>query len=290
MAMTASAWPVSSTDDDVPFARRSGGGARFQGWLLTLCVLAGGAVVAYRNDYLFQLAKSFRQESAYLALERQYLGGAPDGTPRDVKKLMDGVAPAIQTVVFGRDNSRHDHESLGGSVGLGASSIGASSIGASAGSGEQAGAAVAPASVPASESATKPQTVSVEPPKTESPNVATRATTTSATESKTTGYRASSPAPRVTEPKRESGSRSFANASDDDKPARASRERVAKSEPEARPEPMPAAGTDDFLHMSMRQAIKKKSGSGASASSSSSEPPKKKKSSRGDYDPLNGEI
>lgn len=278
IAMTAAparSWEASDLDD-VPFARRSrGAGSRVQGWLLTLCLLAGAGVVAYRNDYVFQLAKSFRQESAYLALERRYLGGAPDGTPRDVEKLVEGIAPAIQTVVFGRDSARLDSEPLGGQTALGAAGVVPNPV--------PEASAVTPTPSPTPEAAkaeAKADAVERLTPEKSSviPESAPKGTNTR-----------SVVAPRAAEARPEPARRSFsAQASDDsEKPSRASRERAQKSEAESRAEPMPAAGTDDFLHMSMRQAIKKKSGSAAAPSESA---PKKKKSSRADYDPLNGEI
>lgn len=295
MAASTSAWDQSSLDD-VPFARSSrGAGARFQGWLLTLCFVAGGAVVAYRNDYLFQIAKSVRQESNYLAIERQYLGGAPNGTPRDVKKLVDGMAPAIQTVVFGRDNVRLDSEPLGdGSLPRNSASEGAS-VGSSRETlpASSSVAAVSPSDKPLVPTASDAEAVgrsgSATAAKASGAAANAGASVGLSSEPKTSSYRSSAAA--APEPKREPVRRNLSERNDDadEKPARASRERAQKSEPESRPEPMPAAGTDDFLHMSMRQAIKKKSGSGA-APSAPSEAPKKKKSSRADYDPLNGDI
>jgi hypothetical protein len=246
--------------------------------VLTLCVLAGGAIVAYRNDYLFQLAKSFGQESSYLALERRHFGGAPDGTPRDVRKLVDGTVPAIQTVVLGSDTSRLSGETLGGSPAATDGSLAASAA-ATPGTTE-AGNLPKPDARGGGEGETNAASERLAIEKPSSSGVTEAQSKPADAPRANAGARATAPS----EPAR----RTFvAKASEDtDTPSRGVRERAQKRVPEPRPEPMPAAGTDDFLHMSMRQATKKKSGSGAP----SSDAPPKKKSSRADYDPLNGDL
>lgn len=272
-----SSWP-SSNDDDVPFARSRGIGAKLQTALFTLCLLAGGAVVAYRNDYLFQVAHSMHQESNYLALEKRYLGGAPNGTPRDVKKLVDGM-PAVQTVILG--NTRSGEKPLGDSSATLASD-GAlprvDSLALAPKAAEPVVAAIPTAVEPAS--VVKPLETKV------AATLGAGSGTTSAESARNMSRsEVSRPAPKAVEHKYESSRRT-----EEPVAKRAVTERPHKAEPEPKPEPMPAAGTDDFLHMSMRQAIKKKPKSDDSQPSASTKPSASKKSSRGDYDPLNGDI
>lgn len=265
---------VPPSYDDVPFARPRGAGfgAKLQTTLFSLCLVAGVAVVAYRNDYLFQVARSMHQESNYLALERRYLGGAPDGTPRDVKKLVDGM-PAVQTVILG--NTRSGEKPLGDSSATLASD-GALPRVDSLATVAKAAEPVVPAPAPAAP-ASVPKPVEAK----------AAAASAGIGGAHAEGARSvSRPAPKAAEPKPESSRRS-----EEPVAKRTVSERPSKAEPKPEPEPMPAAGTDDFLHMSMRQAIKKKPKAEDSASSASSDSkPRTKKSSRGDYDPLNGEI
>jgi GYF domain 2 len=90
----ASPFAVSSLAPDISWAppRRK---ARWQGWLMGLCLAGGGFVVSYRNDYLLQAARSMQQEKTYLALERQWFGGVPQGTPRQVQQMVMPLFPGV---------------------------------------------------------------------------------------------------------------------------------------------------------------------------------------------------
>jgi hypothetical protein len=270
---------VRDTLDSVAFGRPAGRlRRRVQGSLLALSLLAGAFITLYRNDLLLVWAQSVRQEPAYLAFEKQWLGGAPNGTPREVDAL------------FGRSSSAADGSSLSGSSLLGAAVLpsplqGSQSSDAPAqreGSGLPERSGAAEATVIADNVRTDDVgTPSAADPTSAAPAVPMDVSSLPKVASSRGRVSASARNSRSAEPTKESLASSRASEhgrsardSDADEPSK-------KKEPSSEPAPRP--GTDDFLNASIRQAVEQ-----SKSKKSKKKDRKSKKSSS--FDPLNGEI
>jgi hypothetical protein len=308
--------------DDVPFGKGRGAGfARLQRWVFVLSVFAGGAVVAYRNDYLLQLARSARLERTYLALESKYLGGAPEGTLRALKGVGAVAAGAAANAVWDSSTeivSPASHRESPNVVLTPPPSHGALEANADQVRGSEGDApkpSEAPIDKPSEAAAqdnadkdTAAEGAAAEEAAAEEA-AAKAAAAKSASASSLEGTSGSGRAvkssnvgsaysgvPRAAAP----GYSSPLPAKTTATPSKAFQESLAKyqaskrnkqsedsssSYSAPRNEPAPKPGTDDFLHMNMRQAITKKSPSADSSSTAT-----KRRSKKTDYDPLNGDI
>lgn len=289
-SMTPPAFDVSGLDD-VPFARGRGSGfARFQRWVFVLSLFGGAAVVAYRNDYLLQVAKSARLERTYLALESKYLGGAPEGTLRALKGVVVDTAGAAANSVWNSSTevvapSRNNHGNIEltppPAVNPGHSEL---STARASEADEPKPSAPPVDQSPDTEAAAAKSASSAE--STGSSGRAAKSSNVGASYGGVTRTAAPSYSPPSTTKTTAAPSKAFQEslakyqASKRNKQSDESSSSYAAS----RNEPAPKPGTEDFLHMNMRQAIKKKS------SGDSSAPSTKRRSTKTDYDPLNGDI
>lgn len=269
---------------------------RFQRWVTALCLLAGAGVVAYRNDYLLHVAKSARIESSYLALERKYLGGAPEGTLRSVQGMMGTTTTVVQkwtlpteTVALGGAGAAstglapHNSDNPGTLPKVNAPTTDAPNTSAAVDDGVGAGrGAGTPVDSGRVKGESEPTLRSDERSRaSRDSSSVSGASVSSSKYTKTTPEDSTSNNPGVSKAFRESLASYKSRKRDKGETSEPS-----ETKTQARSEPAPSPGTDDFLHMNMRQAIKKKSAD----SSASSGITKKKRASKADYDPLNGDI
>lgn len=303
---------VSSND---PFARSRGSlRGRFQQGVFWVCLLAGASVIAYRNDYVLQLARASKNEGLFLSLEKRWFGGAPSGVPRQVKALLglgansgstslNGLPHEIPTIRLG-PLPTSTNPSVGGDSSQGAPSAAAPSD-----------AVPAVNAAPADESSRVDQglqklaspttnasqagataTRAVRSPGSTSSNSGYASSSRADTGSSASGYASSTraessvssgpqrrSAAEIAEMKRRHWDKAIAKPEPAEQEERHAR---AQPEREAKPEPMPAPGTDDFLHMSIRQSVK----DGKKKSKGTKEAKSKDRGGSKEYDPLNGEI
>lgn len=261
---------VFDTHEDNPFQARSGGlRGRFQATLLVVGLLVGGTVTAYRNDLILEAARSANLEATYLRFERQWFGGAPAGTPRQVEGLL-GPRDAQPTA-------------LGASAVVGSLQP-ASEVSDSSGEAREPNSPAASAVKEAPEPAKRlsgalsaeEESSGAEPPRGVEPEPAPAAPAKRSAARVTSPKPVPKPAPRA---QRAVAAKPKPAPSPVRKPAAPAK--AAKPAPAPKPvnaKPTPAPGTDEFLRMSIRQAVK----SGSKA--------KKKAPSASAYDPLNGDI
>ncbi len=263
--------------DSALFANNTGRfRSRFQSAVLWTGLACGTLVTLYRTDVLLLGAQSMKQESAYLELEKRWFGGAPGGTPREVRALTGTTttqAAAAQPVATALAGASQAAPATGPDAPLPSAKSDSSESGDTLAS------------------AAKHDSTSDDDSKTEAAKAeATPATDRKPSSGSTTlaaAVKRSSPSPRPAPVKRSSAS----SNDDNDDPysssrAAAKREEVVdkpkrKEKPEPA-EPMPAVGTEDFLKMSMRNAVAK--------SEKKKTKKRKKKASSTSYDPLNGDI
>ncbi len=238
------------------------------------CLLSGAAVTLYRNDVLLEGARAMNQEARFLELEQRWLGGAPTGTPRQVQALTDEA-----TSTSASRSASADMAPLPNAVSPSLPSPAAAPP--PAGSAERSN---------ASDREEEMRAAKNEGSSAETVSAARLADAPAVGDAR----KANDAAPRedraTASPKRSSVKRTASTSTRSTPSApRQKREQVAapKPEPKAAPksEPSPAAGTDDFLRMSMRNAVKeaktkKKTGGGTAP----------KRESASSYDPLNGDL
>ena len=260
---------------------------RIQSLLLWGCLLTGAAITLYRNDVLLKGAQQLNQEAAFLKLEKQWLGGAPAGTPRQVKAL---TSQATVTATSGVRATAGDAPLSAGSR---------ENRETTRGAGDSSAAGVSDAASRAAETGASAQQSPAKP-----------STDGEGAGSKSASSNPAALSPSQREPGRTRGESAKAERAQQSptpaakrvsttrsKPARSTpRVRSAKAAAEKPPKveqkpasatPMPAAGSDDFLRMSMRNAVKDAKVKKKAAKSAKQ---KKKREGASSYDPLNGEI
>lgn len=255
LSTAASLVPAArDTMDSSVFGNRSGRlRSRFQATLFWSCLLVGIAVTSYRTDVLLLGARNIGQESAYLELEKRWLGGAPAGTPRELAPLVGHGAP---TELLASQHST----ALAVPSAEPETAPSAATVGALDDPRGQQGAETQPAEPTAKDAAERGET----PPQgATTAALPARPKTPSRTGSSGGAGRdlaVSAPRP-VARPKPVAA-----------KPKPSQADQVEKA--------MPAPGSDDFLRMNMREAVRK---------SEVNQKARKKKTSSA-FDPLNGEL
>jgi hypothetical protein len=233
--------PVDDSFDSEVFGRPKGRWRRrFQATLLWTSLISGITITLYRNDVLLDGARTLGLESTFLKLEQRWFGGPPMGTPRQVRQLME--------------------ESK-----------------ATAAEAPQAAAMPSAQTDAPSEVSRAPAAASsddrIDGSRSTAREVEDKVVSASSAKTPDAKSDESNTKPAVARAKPRKGSARTVRA----KASRPKPSSPAKAEAKNAPD-TPAPGTDDFLRMSMKNAVKN------SASSS------KKKKSGGAFDPLNGDL